>query len=121
MRAARWAPYLLTGLVAVALAAGVASWLQRYAWLPLWAQSLAIFAAVKVGGDLAWMGLCRRHELLFFYEDFLRELVAFLLLGGLAALAIAFARRYIGAGVSPAVPAVGAYLTLLLVPARRRP
>jgi len=110
-------------LLVVVAAAGALTSLQlqaRLPTLPLWCRSVATFGAAKLAADAA-VGLFQRRGDVVFFEDFLRELAFFLLLGVLAAGVTMACIRYLGGGVDPAYPAVGAsWVYALLRDAPRR-
>jgi len=108
---------LLLSIVTAALCAWAAARLSQP--LPWWAGHMAVFAATKVGGDLAARSL-NRPEALFFVEDHLRELAGFIAIGALAAAAGGLVTYYYGYALSPVPPAALAYVAFIILPGRRR-
>ncbi len=108
----------LAVIVVAACAYASALLLQRL-HLHLVARAVTVFAVAKLAGDLL-EALARGFSEVIFYEDFLRDLIAFAFLGLVTAGAIAAGRLWTGAEVSPALPAVGAYAFFQFMPRRRR-
>lgn len=87
--------------------------------LPSIVRVLVVFIVVKLLGDLVDLVVTGFREIIF-YEDFLRDLFSYLLIGLVAWGAITLGGRLTGTEVSAAVPAIGVYLLFLLVPPKRR-
>jgi len=109
----------LPAALAVIAAAFVSANLLGRTGLHLVTRAVGVFIITKLAGDLG-EALTARLPGIIFYEDFLRDLLTFVILGLVTAGAIAAGRWWTGTEVSPALPAVGAYLFLLLVPPKRR-
>jgi hypothetical protein len=83
----------------------------RAAGTSVWAAGPVVFATVRIfGGILRSVG--DDPDRPFFFEDFARDLVVYVMLGALTALAIKLAGSLIGGEARPWLPAAGAYLLL---------
>jgi hypothetical protein len=105
----------------IVVAAGVllAAALLTPTRVPSILRVLAVFLTAKLLGDLMDLIFSGFAEIVF-YEDFLRELMAYLGLGLVAWGVIALGLRLTGTEVSPAVPAIGVYILFLFIPPKRR-
>ncbi len=109
---------LIAALIVGAVTYGGAALLARL-HLALAIRTVLVFAIAKCAGDLVGLIMTGFAEMVF-YEDFLRELSVYIVLGLITAAAISVGSCLTGTEVTPAVPAAAVYILFLFVPHRRR-
>ena len=115
----RWPALLVRVMVSGLSLLVLAVLLGRLSPVPsVWIRGPAAFALVKVVGDIVVLALFRQAVVLF-VEDLFWELVAFVVLGFLAAGLIALTAGLIGGPVQPYFPALVVYFVYLVAESRQ--
>lgn len=84
-----------------------------------WIKSPLLFAVAKLAGD-GLLFLVKIRPEVFYFEDLIRDVILFLLLGLAVALTIEAATSIFGSPVDPALPAVVGYLAFAMAGTPRR-
>lgn len=114
-----WLSFIIRVMAAAVAVLAARAWVTAaFPGLSVWVLSPFAFASARIAGDAVAL-LLFRETLVVFYEDLVWELVAFLLLGLLAAGIIVLVERFIGGPVTPYVPSIVVYGAYALAEVRQ--
>lgn len=103
---------LVLSMIAALVAAIWAASLLKISNPNPWVENVVVFAAAKIAGDIS--RLFNRSASTFFYEDFFRETIVYIVGGLISAAAGIWAAAVIGGPVTPVVPAFGMHAAYVL-------